>query len=118
MAKDKRFPSPANVAVDKKGLPLAPKAPAPAQVKEVVGKRVDLVQVHYKGKNNHILHTQAHALAPGLNHVPRDVMNAEMKHPAMAQLVKDGAVSIAWGDEVMVQESACEQESEDEESAV
>lgn len=109
MAKNNRFPSPANVAVDKSGKPLPAKAvqaPLPEgsklhdpNQKVVNGSKVDLVGVHHKGVNNVVLHNGTHALAPGLNWVPREVIVEAAKHPHVAKLIKDGVLKIQSGDE-------------------
>lgn len=91
MASNKRFPAPANKSAQSKAAPVkaAAAAPAPqAGMKAVEGKKQDLVQVHYKKKNNHIL-SAVHSLGEGINHVPRDVWESAKKHPSIQQMIMD-----------------------------
>jgi hypothetical protein len=97
MAKANRFPSPANVAVDKKtGKPLAPKSDPVDKFsgKPVSGKKVDLVEVEYSGENHLVLHNGVHAIVKGLNHVSREIMDEAAKHPSIAALIKAGKIVI------------------------
>lgn len=99
MAKEQRFPSPANVAVDKNGKPKlhAQKAAQP-QVK-VEGKKVDVVRVISKCAHHVILPNSVHAIAPGENYVDAKVMADAMKHPSIAHHVNSGKFVVGTEDE-------------------
>lgn len=86
MAKDKRFPSDANKPKTGEKKSAAKAAPAA----ESAAKQQDLVQVEYKKENNHILAGGVHALAKGLNHVPKAIWEESKKHPSVAKLIADG----------------------------
>jgi len=91
MAKEKRFPSPANVEVDKSGKPVVSKAPAgPLPAKAVEGKKAELVQVHYSGDNAVILHNGVHSIANGLNHIAKEIWDEAKKMPNIAAHLKKG----------------------------
>jgi len=86
MAK-RRFPSDANKQKEK------PKKAAPAV--ELAGSvpisvpAPKLVAVNYKGKNQfHLDHV--HALLPGVNHVPEEVLEKMGEHASVMHLVKSG----------------------------
>lgn len=90
MAKDKRFPSPANVEVTKDGMPAPvvnkePKGPYP----EIKGKAQKLVTITYHGDNHVVLHNGVHHLAPGMNHLPEELWSEAKKHSNIQQLMKD-----------------------------
>lgn len=96
MAKDKRFPSPANVEVDKEGKPKPPQENkgGPVLEKKVEGKSRPLVKVTHKGDNIIILHDGIRSLAPGENHVDAEVMAESAKHPSIAHLIKSGKLVV------------------------
>lgn len=95
----KRFPSPANIDVDKSGKPKAPEAKKEEQkpLKKVEGKRPDLVKVFHKGKFHIILHNSVHAIVPGENWIDKKIISDAQKHPTIFKHVKDGVLVI--GDE-------------------
>jgi hypothetical protein len=114
MAKDKRYPSPANVAVDKSGKPVAVRGPAgPMPERKVEGKKVDLVEVTHSGKGTIVLHNGTHSLVPGVNQIARDVMDEAKGHPHIAKLLKDGVLKIA-GEKAAPAEEESKDESEEE----
>jgi hypothetical protein len=86
MAKDNRFPAPANPkkVVEKKEEPKAP----------VIGKHQPLVELAYSEKNHHVLHGGVYALRNGLNHVPVDAWEAAKAHPSMQAMLKSGQVKV------------------------
>lgn len=96
MAK-KRFPSPANVEVDKDFKPKAPepeqKAPEKKAEKVVVGKKPELVKVFHKGDHHIILHNSVHAIVPGDNWIDKGLLTEAKKHPTIAKHFKDGLLS-------------------------
>ena len=94
MAKDKRFPSPANVAVDKNGKPSVAIEKKEELKPAVVGKKVKLVGVKHSGDQHVILPNSVHALAPGHNWVDESVISNAVKHPHIASLVSKGVIEI------------------------
>ncbi|CAM6004900.1 unnamed protein product [Sphagnum balticum] len=99
MAKEKRFPSPANVDVTKSGVPIAPKAKVELTKAEVVAKAQKLIQVHYSGENAVVLPNGVHSIATGLNHIGESVWTESKKHPTIAKLIKEGKIKAADADE-------------------
>jgi hypothetical protein len=89
MAKENktRFPSDANKQIVKPGDKSAPLKKEPEQ-KTVTGVKQDLVKIHYKKKNHHVI-SGVHSIRHGDNHIPRSVLNDALKHPSTLQLIKD-----------------------------
>lgn len=115
MAKNKRFPSPAN---QKPGAAKAAPGPLPEKP-GVSGVKQDLVVVHYKKKNTHVLGIGAHSIAEGVNSLPKSVWAEAQKHPSVQQLIKDGhlaEVKPASSVETEAGESS-EEESDDAETS-
>lgn len=94
MAKQVKVAAP---AVQRVKPAVAGSAPGLAPV-AVVGKKVDVVHVHYKKQNTHVLH-HVHAVAQGLNTLPKEVWEEAKKHPTTQALIKSGdLVEIAGPD--------------------
>lgn len=94
MAKGNRFPSDANktkkqaIAVGSPGIEASVES-APSSGKSVKGVKQELVQVGYHKANHHVLGIGVHALAPGLNHLPKSIWEEAAKHPSIQQMIKD-----------------------------
>jgi hypothetical protein len=93
MSSDQRFPSPANVAVDKNGKPTVPVAPKAPPQKTVVGTPSILVQIQYKGSNTIVLPHSVHSIVPGLNQLDSKAWALAQKLPAIQSLLKSGLLS-------------------------
>lgn len=89
MAKDNRFPSPANVEVgrDGKAKPQKPKEvvkPAP-----VHAKQVELTELSYAGDNHLVMPNGFHMLKKGLNFLPKSVFDEAKKHPHIKKMIEE-----------------------------
>lgn len=118
MAKNNRFPSPANAQVGPDGKPAQPKpGAAGAQPKMAEGKPAEakplgkLLQVHYKGENNVVFPNGVHSLAPGLNHVHEAIMEEAKKHPSIAKLIEEGR--ILFGDQAKAAAASGPEDADD-----
>lgn len=89
MAKDNRFPSPAN---QNKRTHVVANTEEPKSAPVVEGKKQNLVQLEYKLENNHFLNpvSNVHSLAKGINHIPAHIWKAAKDHPATKKLMADG----------------------------
>jgi hypothetical protein len=83
MAKDIKFPSPANQNKRKEEKMEAPK--------EVVGVPVALFRLEYFGKHVQFL-DHVHSLAPGINSIPFEVWEKVKSYPAIVSLVEGGFI--------------------------
>ncbi len=106
MAKKQRFPSSANPPK----ASAAQAAPGPLP-EAVAAKKQDVVQVEYKKENNHILGIGAHALAKGINTLPKQVWDDAKKHPSVQKLIADGHL-IEAGVKAKFEEAADEEGEE------
>jgi hypothetical protein len=91
MAKENKtkFPSDANKPIVKAGSkPLPTPAKKAPEQKVVTGVKQDLIKVHYKKKNHHVLN-HVHSLRNGDNHIPRSVLNEALQHPSTIKLLND-----------------------------
>lgn len=89
MAKNNRFPSEANKPIQKTSdKPIAKNGKKEPEQKVVTGIKQDLVKIHYKKKNHHVL-SGVHSIRHGDNHIPRSVLNEALKNPSTLQLVND-----------------------------
>lgn len=96
------------------------KAPAKKEApKPVVGVTQNLVRLHYKKENTHML-SHVHAIVQGVNHVPEGVWAEAKKHPANAAMLKAGDIVDLDNQSDITGESEKtdkDEASEDEESA-
>lgn len=63
--------------------------PEAQKPEKVEAKAVKLVQLHYKGDNQHVL-DGVHAIAPGLNSIPDHVWEKVKDHPHTKHLIEKG----------------------------
>jgi hypothetical protein len=115
-AEKKKFPSPANVTVHE-GKAVASPSKGPMPEKVSVGKKQDLVQLHYSGENSVILHNGVHAISKGINHLPKDIFEEAQKHPNIAKLVKDGKLKVVGSPAEKAEEPVELEESKDEDDS-
>jgi len=92
MAKGNRFPSPANVQMNKGKPVVRPVTPEPEKTFE--GKKPNLIQVHSYLKNTVVLPNGVHSIAPGLNHIGKEEFESASSHPSIAKHIKDGSITI------------------------